>query len=84
MFPVVVKRQQKAEGVGLKALQNILQEGVDQHAFTISNVEATAQLVMLLIKGLTERILIEENRTTWKVDMHLFLDLILKGLEVRN
>lgn len=84
LFPSVRKKQMSVARHGLATLQNILQEGVEQHAFTIPDVEATAQLVMLLMQGLTERILMEEKRTTWKADMQLFLDLVINGLEVRG
>jgi AcrR family transcriptional regulator len=84
IFPSVAKKQLSVEKRGLVTLQHILQEGVEQHVFNISNVEATAELVMTLMQGLTERILIEERRATWKKDMQRFLDLILQGLEVRG
>jgi len=84
IFPSIRRKQKKAEGYGLAALQNILQEGVDQHVFAIVNVEATAQLLLLLMQELAGRIIIEENRPTWNDDVQLFLDLMLKGLEVRD
>lgn len=84
IFPLVRKKQKTVEGYGLAALQSILQEGIDRHVFAISDVKAAAQLVMLLMQGLAERIIIEENRVTWKEDFDLFLELILNGLEVRN
>jgi len=84
IFPSIRKNQKKAEGLGLAALQSILQEGVEQHVFAIADVEATAHLLLLLMQELAERIIIEENRTTWENDIHLFLNLIVKGLETRN
>ncbi len=84
MFPSVRKKQKKAEGYVLAALQNILQEGIDQHIFAISDVEATAQLILLLMLKLTEQIVVEENLSTWNDDVNLFLELILRGLDVRN
>jgi AcrR family transcriptional regulator len=84
LFPTVRKRHMKAQQHGFTVLQDILQEGFDQHVFNISDVKATTELIKTLMISLTEQIMVEERRTTWKEDIERFLDLILKGLEVRG
>lgn len=84
IFPSVRKKQQHAKEYGLAALRRILQDGVERREFAITNVEASARLIMLLMQGLTERIIIEENRPTWNEEFDQFLDLMLDGLRVRR
>ena len=83
-LPSIRKRQKSAEEYGVAALKSILQEGVQRQMFIVSNVEATARMVFLLMQELTEHIIIKERRVTWKDDMRLFLDLIIKGIKTRN
>ena len=84
MFPSVRKKQKNAEEYGVAALRGILQEGVQQRVFAISDVEATTRMLFLLMQELATRMILEENWATWKEGMNLFLDLIIKGVETRK
>jgi AcrR family transcriptional regulator len=84
LFPSIRRKQEKAEGSALAALRGILAEGVDRHVFAIPDVEATARILLFLMQGLTQRIIIEENWATWEDVINLFLELVVKGLEVRD
>jgi len=82
-YSFVEKERAEFTEYEINTLTSILNSGVEKGAFDIEDVQLTAKMITIALKGLEFPLLVEEKGVNIEPTINAMLNVLFKGLEKR-
>ncbi|HDP98896.1 MAG TPA: TetR/AcrR family transcriptional regulator [bacterium] len=82
-YSFVEKERQNFTHYEMDTLKNILFAGNNEGVFQVKDVDVTARMLTIALKGLEYPLIIEDKAVDIETEINLMLDILFKGMEKR-